>query len=495
MFESTSIKHEITKAEFKAEEPRLREQLIEAQLELLESEKAPVIVLLSGIDPLGRSAAANRLMSWMDARHIRPYAQLQPSEEELQRPRMWPFWRALPRRGRIGIFLNSWYETPISEYLLGRIDHERYRDHIDEIIRFEQMLADEGALILKFMFMLPEKQTRKVLKDLSRQRLSGWKVSEPEIEIRKHFAKHYDEGVAMLEELVSITSKAPEAPWIPIASANARYRDLTIGKTLVDAIDTRLTAPEPAAPAVSIATVSDTSSSILKTLDHAQSIDKSDYRRQLKKEQGRLSRATLDERFEARSIVAVFEGNDAAGKGGCIRRVVQVLDPRMLRVISIAAPSDEERAQPYLWRFWRHIPQTGHVTIFDRSWYGRVLVERVEGFCPPQEWMRAYEEVRNFEAELSAYGIIVMKFWLAIDKDEQLRRFEAREDVGYKRHKITEEDWRNREKWNDYEQAVNDMIDRTSTSSAPWTLVAANDKYSARVKVLKTINDRLEAEL
>ena len=191
----------------------------------------------------------------------------------------------------------------------------------------------------------------------------------------------------------------------------------------------------------------------------------------------------------------MFEGNDASGKGGSIRRVVQALDPRISRVIPVAAPSDEEKAQPYLWRFWRYIPGKGHVTIFDRCWYGRVLVERVENLCSEEEWVRAYEEIRTFEAELSNYGIIVMKFWLSIDKDEQLQRFKEREKVGYKRYKITEEDWRNRDKWDAYKEAVHVMVDRTTTIKAPWTLVEANDKYFARIKVIETINDRLEAEL
>jgi len=197
-------------------------------------------------------------------------------------------------------------------------------------------------------------------------------------------------------------------------------------------------------------------------------------------------------KFRKRSLVLVFEGNDAAGKGGAIRRVIQFMDPRRYRVNQFAAPTDEEKAQPYLWRFWRRLPRQGDVAIFDRSWYGRVLVERIENFCPEADWRRAYGEINDFEAEMSDAGAIVVKFWLAIDKDEQEARFKAREETGYKRYKITDEDWRNREKWDDYATAVCDMVDHTSTSAAPWTLVEANDKYQARVKVLKTICKRLE---
>ena len=495
MFESLSIPHVISKSDYDAEEPRLRGDLIDAQFELLESGDFPVIVLLSGMDVLGRSSTAKQLLSWMDPRHIRPYASMKPSDEELERPRMWRYWRALPRKGRIGVFLNSWYEGCIVEYLSGRIKHRQFRGHIDEISRFEQLLAREGALFVKFLFVLPKKRELKLIKKLEKDRSLPWKISEEEMKIAKQYAKRYDDVIKIAEEIVGATSTG-YAPWVPIASVDPNYRNLTVGRTLVDAIRARLRASIPSG------SLSDTTAktnrnlpNILSSLDLSKSLERDVYKNQLEKAQRRLTALTVGRKFEDRALVAVFEGNDAAGKGGNIRRVVQALDPRMTRVIPIAAPSDEERAQPYLWRFWHHIPRKGHITIFDRSWYGRVLVERVERLASMREWMRAYEEIRSFEAELADYGIIVLKFWLSIDKKEQLRRFKEREKIGYKRYKITEEDWRNRKKWNQYARAVHDMVDRTSTSKAPWTLVEANDKYFARVKVLQTINERLEAEL
>ncbi len=495
MFESSSLPHEIDKADFDAEEPLLRGRLIDAQFDLIESGDFPVILLLSGIDALGRSAAAKQLLSWMDPRHIRPYAAVRPSEEERDRPRMWRFWQALPRKGRIGIFLNGWYDGPTRDYFLGRISRGRFRDRIEEIQRFEQLLAQEGALLIKAFFYLPKKDTVKEFKKLKKSGTAAWKLSDEEAELGKEFVKRYDDAIEILEELIGVTSTA-YAPWIPIASADSRYRDLTLGRTLADAIRGRLTGSAPAIAETGTSTLgSGSGPNILDSLDLGRSLKRDDYRARLKEEQRRVTALTLGRKFENRALVAVFEGNDAAGKGGGIRRVVQAMDPRMTRVISIAAPSDEEKAQPYLWRFWRHIPRQGHVAVFDRSWYGRVLVERVEGFAARHDWMRAYDEIRFFEAELSEAGIIVVKFWLAIDKKEQLRRFKEREKIGYKRYKITEEDWRNRKKWNAYKQAVHDMVDRTSTTAAPWTLVEANDKYFARVKVLKTIADRLESEL
>ena len=191
----------------------------------------------------------------------------------------------------------------------------------------------------------------------------------------------------------------------------------------------------------------------------------------------------------------MFEGNDAAGKGGALRRITSALDARAYHNVPVAAPTEEERAQPYLWRFWRHVPRRGRFIFFDRSWYGRVLVERVEGFCAEADWMRAYTEINDFEAALVRHGIVVVKFWLAISKEEQLKRFKQREKIAFKRFKITEEDWRNRKKWDAYEAAVCDMVDRTSTSLAPWTLVEANNKYYARLKVLKTVTRAVEDAL
>jgi AMP-polyphosphate phosphotransferase len=195
------------------------------------------------------------------------------------------------------------------------------------------------------------------------------------------------------------------------------------------------------------------------------------------------------------AVVALFEGNDAAGKGGALRRVTSALDARLYDTIPVGAPSEEERAQPYLWRFWRRLPRLGRFAFFDRSWYGRVLVERVEGLAAAPDWVRAYAEINDFEQALARHGTVLVKYWLAISKDEQLRRFRERERVAFKRFKITPEDWRNRKKWDAYEQAVCDMVERTSTSIAPWMLVEANNKYYARIKVLKVLCEALEDAL
>ncbi len=493
MFEALATPQDTTKDDFKQEEPALRTQMIDMQMELRDAARFPVIVLLSGLDLVGRSNTARRLQSWMDPRLIRPYAEVRPLETQWKHPRMWRFWQALPKNGSLGLFLTSWYEGPIGDMRVGRIGRPRYERYVEEIKHFEQMLAFEGALFVKFFFVLPKNEHLAAIKRLQKDPSVAWKLSLEEAEISRQFAKRYDESVAIVEEMVSATSTA-FAPWIAIPSSNPYDRDLRVGKSILNCVKERL---RETSPSVSLsnpfASVLGQGTNILDTLDLSQTLERETYRQELKREQKKLTKLTLDEKFENRALLVVFEGNDAAGKGGSIRRVVQALDPRLSRVIPIAAPTDEEKAHHYLWRFWRHIPEKSHVTIFDRSWYGRVLVERVEGFCNEEEWMFAYQEIRNFEEELDDYGIIVVKFWLAIDKDEQLSRFEAREQTGYKRYKITDEDWRNREKWDDYRKAVHDMVAATGTRRNPWTLVEANDKYFARVKILKTLNDRLSA--
>ncbi|HEY0592350.1 MAG TPA: polyphosphate:AMP phosphotransferase, partial [Thermoanaerobaculia bacterium] len=289
---------------------------------------------------------------------------------------------------------------------------------------------------------------------------------------------------------------AAHAPWVVIESSDDRFRDLTAGLTLVETLENRLKEPKMKAPKSAVAAESVANPvTILDRVDLKQKLSDDDYDKKLVKMQGRINKLTWIANAQKVSTVAVFEGWDAAGKGGAIRRVSQAIDARLLRVVPIAAPTDEERKHHYLWRFWRHIPRAGLVTIFDRSWYGRVLVERVEGFASEEEWKRSFLEINDFEEQLAERGIALMKFWLHIGSDEQLRRFKERGEIDWKKHKITDEDWRNREKWNAYEEAINEMIARTSTRIAPWTIIPANDKRFARVDVLRTFAETIENAL
>lgn len=492
MFESAELGHKIAKSDYKKEVPGLREDLLNVQLELKEASSFQVIILVGGLDGAGRGATVNLLNEWMDPRFIHTHGMGEPTDEELDRPMMWRFWRALPPKGKIGVFLGSWYTWPMLNRAYGKTKDADLEQSLDRAIKLEKMLVDEGALIIKFWFHLSKEKQKKRLKALEKDPLNSWRVSKRDW---KHF-KMYDQFRDVHEKVIRQTSTA-EAPWLIVEGADARYRNLTVAKVILNSIRERLNrdnkggqdvlAP-PLMPSID-------NVNVLKTLDMTQSMIKDEYQEQLIKYQGKLNKLTRDPKFKYTSVIAVFEGNDAAGKGGAIRRITGALDARWYQVIPIAAPTEEERDQPYLWRFWRHLPRKGRVTMFDRSWYGRVLVERIEEFCSEADWMRAYSEINEFEAQICRHRMVVVKFWLTITKDEQLERFKAREETGFKRFKITEEDWRNREKWDQYELAVADMVDRTSTHYAPWTLIEANNKYFARIKVLKTLCSAIEDKL
>ncbi|HTP66046.1 MAG TPA: polyphosphate:AMP phosphotransferase [Geobacteraceae bacterium] len=492
MFESAELGHKISKANYKKEVPALREALLDAQLELRQRAGFQVIILISGVDGAGKGETVNILNEWMDPRHIRTHALDDPTDEELDRPVMWRYWRILPPKGEIGILFRSWYSAPIKEHITGKIKNSELDQQIERINRFEKMLTDEGALVLKFWLHLAKEQQLTRLKSLEKDPKTRWRVSPRDW---KNF-KIYDKFRLITEHVLRRTSTS-EAPWNIIEGADPRYRYLAVGKAVLQALRARLDDGEPsppAQPAVAVMPHID-SLSVLKRLDLSLRTGKEKFGDELEKYQGRLNLATRHENFRKISVIAVFEGWDAAGKGGSIRRITGALDARLYNIVQIAAPTEEERAQPYLWRFWRHIPRRGRFAIFDRSWYGRVLVERVEGLCSQSDWKRAYSEINDFEGQLVRNGTVLVKFWLHISRDEQLQRFQEREKTGFKRFKITGEDWRNRDKWDAYEVAVCDMIDRTSTEIAPWTLVEANDKYYARIKVLRTLCEAIERNL
>jgi len=492
MFESAEIEHDIDKATFEERLPQLRTDILNAQFDLIEAKAFPTILLFSGMEGTGVVDTLTNAYTVLDARHVIASAFDKPTEEESERPSMWRYWRMLPPRGEMGIYVGAWYNAPLTRRILDKTSVAEFEQELDRIKRFEGMLAAEGALILKFWLHLDKAEQKKRLRKLGRSARTSWRVEKSEW----GGSKRYREVKLAAEDMMRVTG-TDRAPWIAINASNRYHRGLTITTTILNAINARLAqgdaTPLPVPAPVSVPMFD--GRNVLTVLDLSLQLEKDDYKAQLAGYQDRLNRLLSKSKFKKRSLVLVFEGNDAAGKGGAIRRVIQFLDPRRYRVNQFAAPSDEEKAQPYLWRFWRRLPRQGDIAIFDRSWYGRVLVERVENFCSEADWRRAYGEINDFEAEMSDAGAIVVKFWLAIDKDEQEARFKAREETGYKRYKITDEDWRNREKWDEYTAAVCDMVDYTSTSSAPWTLVEANDKFHARVKVLKTICERLEESL
>jgi polyphosphate:AMP phosphotransferase len=491
MFESAEIGHKLDKARFKREEPKVRKRLLDLQTALLAKKKFPVIILVNGVDGAGKGETVNLFNEWMDPRHIRTYAFGAMTDVERDRPEMWRFWQALPPKGHIGILFGSWYTDPVMERVRGHDKKSRFEKRLARIRAFERMLVAEGTLLLKFWFHLSRRAQKKRLKELASDKRTAWRVTKEEW---RNFER-YDKFVDVCEDALRATSTG-EAPWDVIEGSDHEYRSLTAARLLEDALAARLkgerpvltpSAPPPAPPL--------DGRTLLASFDYKRKLDRDEYSRKLAKLQARLAGLTRSPRMRGRSLVMVFEGMDAAGKGSTIRRITPAMDARFYRLIPIAAPSEEERAQPYLWRFWRQIPGHGHAVIFDRSWYGRVLVERVEKFAAEVDWMRAYGEINEFEEQLAESGAVVAKFWLSITPGEQLKRFKARQNTPYKQFKITEEDWRNRKKWPAYERAVNDMIERTSTEPAPWSVIASDDKLFARIETLERLCERIEEAL
>jgi polyphosphate:AMP phosphotransferase len=497
MFKHAAKNQKISKTDYKKREPELRQQLLQLQQELRKQARFPVIILFSGVDAAGKGETVNILSEWMDPRWLVTRAYDSPSDEERERPEYWRYWRNLPPQGRIGLFLSAWYSLPVLERVYGSTSEAQLEHQLQHLVNFENTLVDDGALILKFWMHLSRDQQRKRLRKLEQDPLLSWRVSERDWDNWRL----YDSFIATAEYVIT-QSHSDKAPWFIVEGWDHNYRSLNVGEILCERIRQKLQ-EKPAKKndkkadrknhRNTISRLPDASP--LKRLDLSLTLNKSTYKTALRRHQAELNRwhrLALEKNI---STILVFEGTDAAGKGGAIRRITPALDARRYEVLPFAAPTDEEKAHHYLWRFWRHLPRAGRFTIFDRSWYGRVLVERVEGFADPAEWQRAYGEINDFEAQLVEHGMVVLKYWLQIDRDEQLKRFEQRRNTEHKKWKLTDEDWRNREKWQDYEIAAHDMIEKTSTVAVPWTLVEANDKRYARIKVLRTLCRRLEQVL
>ncbi|MEM1114705.1 MAG: polyphosphate:AMP phosphotransferase, partial [Pseudomonadota bacterium] len=399
----------------------------------------------------------------------------------------------MPKRDEIGIFIDAWYAEPFMDGIDKTGEHELTWDNIRT---FEAMLADDGAVIVKLFLHVSRDVQKMQLAEEAPRNLQNPRVAASPGE----WKGKYKRAVKVANRMIMATDSA-KAPWQAIRADHPYNRDVKAGRYLLQAMQRAISQADlsvegsASVDGNSSAAVPVAAPAFLEAVDLDRALEKQDYREKLEKLQLRLQDLAWQARAKERSLIAVFEGWDAAGKGSAIRRVTQAIDPRLYRLVQYAAPTDEESAHHYLWRFWRHLARDGRCMIFDRSWYGRVLVERVEGFASDEEWRRAYEELRVFEWQLHDHGSMVIKFWLHISPEEQLKRFEERKDIPRKQHKITEEDWRNREKWPAYEQAVNDMIKRTNTDYAPWHIVAGNDKRYARIDILKALCKTLESTL
>ncbi len=495
MLEAIDLKQKLAKEEYKEWLPKLKEELRGLQRKAYEA-GVPVIVLFEGWDAAGKGESISELVEQLDARGYKVHPISAPLEEELLRPWLWRFWTKIPGHGQIAVFDRSWYGRVLIERIDKLCKRSEWRRAFEEIDQFERQLVDDGAVIVKFWLHISKKEQKKRFKKCEADPFLKWKVTKEDW--KRH--KQYGAYLQAVEEMLERTS-THEAPWTIVESTDRRFRNVKVVQTVCQAIQAGLNAKAERESLTSqphevvSVPVLDEMPSILDKTDLSLKFERDEYKQQLKKWQVRLRELEFECYNHRLPVIVAYEGWDAAGKGGNIRRLTETLDPRGFTVTPIAAPQGDEATHHYLWRFWRAIPKGGHIAVFDRSWYGRVLVERVEGFCSEQEWRRAYQEINEFEAQLAAFPTVIAKFWIHISQEEQLRRFEARQKIDYKRYKITDEDWRNRERWDAYKQAVTEMLTRTSTTYAPWTIVEGNDKYWARVKAIRTVCEAIEAAL
>ena len=496
MLECIDLAKNLKKKEAKTLMDHLDSELAKLQREAKEYQ-IPVMVIFEGWGASGKGTLINRFIHPMDPRGFKVYTIQKENEEEAMRPFLWRFWTKTPAHGRIHVFDRSWYNRVVKDRVDGRVNKEQLMNSYNEIVSFEEQLSVDGTLMIKFFLHISKKEQKKRFEKLEASQESRWRVTS---EDWKH-NKQYDEYVGVYEDMLEKTDTA-FAPWTIVEATDREYAAAkilsTVVHTLKDKIDEVKSQKEQkkqsGEPALHIQNPT-FKTSVLDSVDLSKSLSKDDYKKRLKELQQKLS-VLHSEIYRRRvPVVLAFEGWDAGGKGGAIKRLTAELDPRGYEVIPTASPNDIEKAHHYLWRFWNNMPKAGHMAIFDRTWYGRVMVERIEGFCTEEEWQRAYKEINQMEEHLYNAGAVIIKFWMHIDKDEQERRFNERMANPEKQWKITDEDWRNREKWPQYEEAVNEMIVRTSTTYAPWVIVEGNSKYYARVKVLETVVDALEQRL
>lgn len=482
----------LSKKRYQAKALRLREQLGRLQLEL---KHAPfkVLLIVAGPEGVGRGNLLRTLAEWLDPRGVETFSYHAPTEDERERPHQWRFWKALPSIGRIGLYAGSWYTETLRDEARGKRARSQIAHEAERIRDFEQLLTDGGTLIIKVWLQLSEKAQGRRLRALRADPAMAWRVTDEDW----HHHKIYDR-LAETARLIRAKTNRPRARWHLVDAEDERARDLAVAELILRQFreqqrrfTRRQSPPKPAPPRP----LQRAGLRRLQALPLNQKLSEEAYDQLREKALGRLNRAVHAALAAGRSIVFVFEGWDAAGKGGAIRRLTSAIDPRDYSVISVAKPTAEEKHAHYLWRFWRHIPRNGRIAVFDRSWYGRVLVERIEGFCREDEWRRAFCEINAFERELTDHGTIVLKYWLHISHAEQLRRFRDREATPHKSHKLNAEDWRNRAKRAAYEIAVGDMLGLTHRRNAPWDLIPADNKRHARIEVLRSATRRIEAAL
>ena len=507
MLDQIDLTKKMEKEEYKTRMENMMPRLSRLQRECKEL-GIPVMIVFEGFGAAGKGVQISKLISALDPRGFSVYAIDGESKDEQLRPFLWRFWTKTPEKGRIAIFDRSWYRRVLVDRFDGVTTSKELSYAYEEINSFERQLTDGGYVIIKLFLALDKKEQKKRFKKLMESKSSAWRVTEADLKRNKE----YDEYKKMNDEMLQRTD-TDYAPWHIIEATGREFATAKIYSAVIAAMEQKIQEVKQKKEAKAKEDVpkkQDTTdkaaektngedavlrTSSLNSVDLSLSYTKDEYKEKLEKLQNRIQELHGELYQKRIPVILGFEGWDAGGKGGAIKRLTEKMDPRGYQVNPTASPNDIERAHHYLWRFWNNVPKKGHIAIFDRTWYGRVMVERIEGFCTKDEWSRAYKEINDMEANWVHSGAVVLKFWLQIDKDEQARRFKERMENPEKQWKITDEDWRNREKWDQYEQAVDDMLVHTSTTYAPWIIVEGNSKYYARIKVLQSVVDAIEKRL
>ena len=469
---------------------KARAELAVRQMKVKEA-GLPVLVVFDGWGAAGKGSVLGRVIKNMDPRFFKCETLTEPTSEETRRPFLYRYFVRIPKEGKFSFFDGSWMGEVTQQYLLGEIGKKKYKEHLTSIKRFERTLNDNGYLVVKMFFHIDEKTQKKRLKNLEKNASTKWRVSDKDLWQNQHYSKCMD----VYDEYIEATNQFV-APWYFIDSSAKKWAELQVTEILIASIDTALANSESEKKAPLLQNtfpLRDTKKLADIALD--KTIEEDEYKKELDTLQKRLGELHNELYHKKVPVIIAYEGWDAAGKGGNIKRIAAALDPRGYEVHPIASPEPAEKARHYLWRFWNRLPKDGHIAIFDRTWYGRVMVERLEGFCSENDWQRAYNEINEFEKELADWGAVVIKFWVQIDKDTQLARFTDRQNTPEKQWKITDEDWRNREKWDLYEEAIDEMLQKTNTKYAPWIVLESNDKKYARIKALKTVIKAIEKKL
>ena len=475
----------------KKEDRDLREEVKALRAELagqqmqLRDKGLPVIVLVEGWAAAGKGSLIRELISELDPRFYQVVSPVVGPEKEDRYPFLYPYAKDIPENGKLVFYDSGWMECVVRRYLRREITAAQYKDRVRSVAEFERQLRDGGYILVKLFLQIDREEQEKRLRLLREDYATSWRVSEEDLWQHREY-KRFREAY---EDFMEATGKA--APWHVLDGSKRRTAARDALKLLTEAIAEGLEKGRYVGdpfkedfPLVKMPR--------LREVDLTPCLTEEEYEKELKPLQKRLGELHNVIYRKRIPVVLCYEGWDAAGKGGNIRRIARNLDPRGFDVIPIASPEPHELNRQYLWRFWTQLPRTGHIAIFDRTWYGRVMVERLEGFCSEDDWKRAYNEINEFERQLTDWGAVVLKFWIHIDQDTQLARFNDRQNTPEKQWKLTEEDWRNREKWPQYEAAIDEMLEKTSTENAPWFVIESNDKKYARIKTLKIVIDALE---